>query len=288
MASAPPEPDGSSRVRALGLEHPDYPAGLRDLRDAPRVVYVRGRIPAWQRAVAVVGARAATPYGEGVARSLARDLAALGVAVVSGLARGIDAAAHLGALEAGGITVAVLPGGLDHVTPRQHAALAERIARSGALLSESAGGPPGARGVFVRRNRLIAALASATVVVEAGDQSGALSTAEFARRLSRPRLAVPGDVDRPGSRGCLALLRAGAQLCAGAADVIAAMPALPEGPEARLLSALESEPRAAELIAQRAELPLDRALAALVRLQWAGAAEACPGGRWRRSRPGVR
>ena len=283
MASERPETSAADPARAVALDHPDYPDGLRDLRDAPRVVYLRGEIPPRSRAVAVVGARASTPYGESVAGSLARDLAALGIAVVSGLARGIDAAAHRGALEAGGRTIAVLPGGLDHVTPRHHTALAEKIVASGgALVSEWPTGPPAAPGVFVRRNRLIAALASAVVVVEAGETSGALSTAAAAKRLGRPRLAVPGDVDRAGSRGCLALLRDGAQVCACVADVLRVVPAPALNPESRLLEALAAEPRAVELIAQRAGLAVDQTLAALLQLHWMGAAEPCAGGRWRR------
>src|SRR5204863_422589 len=177
----------------------------------PPTVYVRGEIPRRESVVAIVGSRAATPYGTRVAGDLARDLSLLGFAIVSGLARGIDAAAHRGALEANGRTVAVLAGGLDHVTPRHHVQLAEEIASSGGLISEWSAGPPAQPGMFVRRNRLIAALAAAVVVVEAGEQSGALSTAAAARRLERPLFAVPGDIDRPQSRGCLMLLRGVAQ-----------------------------------------------------------------------------
>ena len=283
MASNRAESGGPASPRAVPRGHPDYPDGLSDLGDAPETVYVRGRVPARGAAVAIVGARAATAYGESIAGRLAHDLAALGYAVVSGLARGIDAAAHRAALEGGGTTVAVLPGGLDAITPRHHAALAEAIAARGALLSDWPGGPPAARGMFVRRNRLIAALASAVVVVEAGETSGALSTAAAARRLGRPLLAVPGDVDRPGSQGCLALLRAGARLCAGAGDVLAALPEAARPADARLLNALGAAPSSAEEIAARAELPLGQALATLLRLEWAGAAASCPGGRWRRA-----
>src|SRR6185503_14015424 len=133
-----------------------------------------------------------------------------GFTVVSGLARGIDAAAHRGALDAGAGTVAVLPGGLDAIAPRHHRGLAEEIATRGGLLTEVASGEPHP-GHFIRRNRLIAALGAATLVVEAAERSGALSTAAAARRLGRPVLAVPGDVDRATSRGCHALIRAGAR-----------------------------------------------------------------------------
>src|SRR5262249_51851510 len=180
--------------------------------------------PAIDRAVAIVGARASTPYGVGVATHLAADLARLGMVVVSGLARGIDGAAHRGALEAGGMTGAVLPSGLDCVTPPHHQSLADRIgAASGTLMTELAAGGPRFKGEFVRRNRLIAGLCAATVVVEAAEGSGALHTAAFARSLGRAVLAVPGDVDRPASRGTHSLLREGARMCEDAGDVMRAI-----------------------------------------------------------------
>jgi DNA processing protein len=246
---------------------------------------VRGRLVV-ERAIAVVGARAATPYGVTQARRLASGLATLGFTIVSGLARGIDAAAHRGALDAGGATVAVLPGGLDPVTPAHHAALAEAIAARGALVSERPAGTAVHPGMFLRRNRLIAALGEATVVVEAASHSGALDTAAWARRLGRPLLAVPGDVDREQSRGCLDLLRAGARPCAEAADVLAALPASAPaaGPAARLLAALDEEPRDLESLARGGALAAGEALAALLELEWSGLAVAVPGQRWRRAR----
>src|SRR5439155_1170886 len=209
VRDGPPAPAPIERSIRRGED--DYPAALLDLAHPPGVIHVRGALPpAGARAVAIVGSRAATPYGLERAGRLAADLARLGLVIVSGLARGIDAAAHRCALEAGGVTVAVLPGGLDAITPATHLGLAQRIARRGALLSEWPAAYGVRPGLFVRRNRLIAALSQATVVVEAAEKSGALSTAAVARRLGRPLLAVPGDVDRPTSRGCNALLRAGA------------------------------------------------------------------------------
>ena len=245
---------------------------------------MRGALPAGARTVAIVGSRAATAYGLERAARLAADLARLGLVIVSGLARGIDAAAHRGALEAGGITVAVLPGGLDAITPPSHAGLARRIARRGALLSEWPGAHAASRGLFIRRNRLIAALAQATVVVEAAERSGALSTAGVARRLGRPLLAVPGDVDRATSRGCNALLRGGARFCESAADVLRVLPAAPaaESDEARLAAALGARPLPAETLAATAGVTIDRALAGLLRLEWAGEARPHPGQRWSR------
>jgi len=289
------------------VESPDYPLGLRDLADAPGRVFVRGRVPPHARSVAVVGSRAASPYGLGRARELASDLARLDFTIVSGLARGIDAAAHRGALDAGGTTVAVLPGGLESVTPRHHLGLAEEIAERGGLLSEWPSGEPPRRRWFVRRNRLIAALGAATVVVEAAERSGALSTAGAALRLGRPVLAVPGDVDRVTSRGCNDLLRQGAQVCEGAFDVLRALeagtdralrcPAPPKAQrageraieaiaggtmDARLAASLARGPQSAEALAAVAGVPLAETLAALLRLEWAGVAQALPGQKWTR------
>jgi DNA processing protein len=267
---------------------PGYPAALRDLPDAPRVLFVRGVLPERSRAVAVVGSRAATPYGIAQAGALGADLARLGYVVVSGLARGIDGAAHRGALEAGGASVAVVPGGLDAVTPRHHAGMAESLCARGGLLSERASGPPPFRATFLERNRLIAALSAATVVVEAAVRSGALATAACARRLGRPVLAVPGDVDRETSRGTHALIRAGAALCESAGDVLRAVGGdsghgRKAAPEARLGAALRAEPRGVDRLAAEAGLALDETLALLLQLEWAGAAVALPGQRWRRA-----
>jgi DNA processing protein len=263
----------------------DYPAALLDLPHPPPELHLRGALPTGARAVAIVGSRAATRYGVEFAARLGADLARLGVAIVSGLARGIDAAAHRGALEAGGVTVAVLPGGLDAITPAGHAGLAAQIARRGALLSEWPAEQSANAGLFLRRNRLIAALGAATVVVEAAEKSGALATAAVARRLGRPLLAVPGDVDRVTSRGCNRLLRAGAALCEGVSDVLHLLPeatTATASDEARLAAALGDRPRPLEALALAAGLPVDRALAALLHLEWAGAAVAHPGQRWAR------
>ena len=271
--------------RSIGRDDRGYPEGLRDLPDAPASIFVRGVWPGARGAIAVVGSRAASPYGVEQAGRLAADLARLGFAVVSGLARGIDAAAHRGTLSAGGATVAVLPGGLDAITPRHHRGLAEEIALQGALLSEVPSGGPRFRGDFVRRNRLIAALARATVVVEAAEGSGALHTAAAARRLGRPVLAVPGDVDRPTSRGCHALIRGGARLCENAADVLGSLgpsEGAGGGPEDQLVAALGQRPEPVEELARRCGLAVDAALAALLGLEWAGVAVSHPGQRWSR------
>ena len=263
-----------------------YPEALLDLDHPPLRLYVLGgELPPLARAVAIVGTRTATPYGLRLASRLASDLVAHGIAVVSGLARGVDAAAHEATIAAGGRTLAVIPSALDRITPAAHTALAARIVRSGALVSEVAEGGPFGRGAFVRRNRIIAALAAATVVVEAGRESGALATAAIARTLGRAVLAVPGDVDRPGAQGTLALLRQGARPCADAADVLASLPAAtdePVTPESRLESALGSLPRDVTALAEASGSPVADTLARLLRLQWSGIAVSHPGGRWSR------
>lgn len=284
----------ASETRALPRDHPHFPVGLRDLEDAPSRIYVRGALPpALDSAVAIVGSRAASSYGRAIAERLAADLARLGLAVVSGLARGIDASAHRGALAAGGATWAVVPSGLDRITPRHHQQLADAIAQRGGLLTEIEHDGPRWASDFIARNRLIAALAGATVVVEAAVRSGALSTAAAARRLGRKVLAVPGDVDRETARGCHQLLRRGALLCENASDVLRALDraglergAAERSPrataESRLWSALASDPCPVESIAARAGVTLDQALAGLLALEWAGSARAWPGQRWAR------
>lgn len=269
-------------VRVLAQGDADYPAGLRELPDPPARLYVAGGVlPPVARAVAIVGARAATPYGRGIAERLARDLARAGLTVVSGLARGIDAAAHEGAL-AEGRTLAVIPSALDRVTPESHTRLAGRIAAAGAVVSEVAEGGPFGRGAFVKRNRLIAALAAATVVVEATPESGALTTAEFATALGRQVYAVPGDIDRPAARGTLELLRHGARVCADASDVLAALDpeALADDPDAKLRALLGPEPRTLEELSRASGAQAGEILAQLLAMQWSGQVLVHPGGRW--------
>ena len=174
--------------------------------------------------VAIVGARRATPYGEAVAERLAADLSSAGVVILSGLAIGIDAAAHRGAIEAGGCTVAVMGTGVDLVYPSQNTTLAERIlATGGALVSTFPAGTPPRRGHFPRRNWTLAELSDVVVVVEAGEGSGALITAEAALALDRDVMAVPGSVFSPAAVGCHQLLRDGAGLVQNARDVLAVL-----------------------------------------------------------------
>lgn len=209
-------------ARALVGADTDYPSRLHELHDAPAVLFARGTIAAAEPpAVAIVGTRMASSYGIRVARAIATACARAGATVVSGLARGIDGAAHEAALAAGGRTVAVLGTGLDVFYPRSHRSLQENIARDGLLLSELPPGASGHSGTFPRRNRIIAALADVTVVVEAGYKSGALITADQALELGRIVACVPNAIDVAGAAGSNALLKRNAEPVLCADDVLA-------------------------------------------------------------------
>ncbi|MFF2484990.1 DNA-processing protein DprA [Microbacterium sp. NPDC058062] len=211
-------------VTLLTRGDPDWPAQLDDLgAHAPLCLWVRGDASALRRleaSVAIVGARAASHYGDHVARELAADLAGTGIAVVSGGAYGIDGAAHRAALLAGGLTVALLAGGADRAYPAGHTQLIDDVARRGVVASEVACGSAPTKWRFLQRNRLIAALSAATVVVEAGWRSGSLNTAGHAATLSRPLGAVPGQITSATSAGTHRLIREyGAQCITSADDV---------------------------------------------------------------------
>lgn len=206
----------------ITLADPHYPPALLDSSDPPVLLYVRGDPRQLQRpAVAIVGARNATEGGKDNARAFARHLAGRGWSIISGMARGIDAAAHEGALQAGaaGGTVAVLACGLDLVYPRQHAQLTEDIAANGALMTEYPPGTPAQPFRFPERNRLVAALSRGVLVVEAAVQSGSLVTARLALECGREVFAIPGSIHAPLSRGCHALIRQGAKLVEQGSDI---------------------------------------------------------------------
>jgi len=208
-------------IRVVGLHSDDYPAHLRTIYDPPIVLFVKGALlPADSQAIAIVGSRRASPYGRHVASELAAGLAQHGFTVVSGMAVGADAAAHEGCLRAGGRTIAVLAGGVDVIYPPEHAALYERIAASGAVISEA---PPGASVTklsFPIRNRIISGLSLGVVVVEAPEKSGALITAEHAADQGREVFAVPGSVNSMQSRGSHKLLRDGAHLVESVENIL--------------------------------------------------------------------
>jgi DNA processing protein len=263
-----------------------YPPLLAQLHDPPAALYVRGSTQILSRAaVAVVGARSCSGYGSQVARELARELAAAGVVVISGLARGIDGEAHRGALDAGGPTVAVLGCGIDRDYPRSHADLAERIRVSGAVVSEYPPGVEPAPWRFPARNRIIAGLCLATVVVEARERSGALITADFALELGREVFAVPGEITSGLSAGTNDLLRQGATPLLSAGDVLGALGLEPEPPErpdvseaaAVVLGLLAEGARDVDELTRLARRPSSEVSAALIELELAGLAAVSDG-----------
>jgi len=281
---------GSARTITRG--EAVFPPRLAAIAEAPERLRVRGELgdPARPR-VAVVGARHCDGYGREMARAVAGGLARAGVSVISGGAEGVDAEAHEAALAAGGHTVAVFGTGIDVVYPAAHRELFERIvAAGGALATELEDGARGERWTFPRRNRIVSGLSDAVVVVQAGAGSGALITADWARRQGVPVFAVPGDVGRDLSAGTLALLRGGALVAGGAEDVLAALglagqglldlgrPARElDGAAAAVYAALSGTPRHADEVARAAGLAPGPALGALLQLELEGLAEQRPG-----------
>ncbi|MBX5489513.1 MAG: DNA-protecting protein DprA [Chloroflexi bacterium] len=271
-------------VRALTLADAGYPAALREIADPPPVLFLRGELlPADEWAVAIVGTRRATAYGRQVAETLATALARAGITVVSGLARGIDACAHRAALAAGGRTLAVLGHGLDTIYPPEHQGLAREVAASGALISEFPLGTRPDAPNFPRRNRILAGLARAVVVVEAGRSSGALITAELALEQGRDVYAVPGSIFSPASQGTNALLKDGARPLLDARDLLedlhftlvaeqqASRATLPADPtESALLAALDREPRHVDEVARTTGLPIETVSSTLVMMELKG------------------
>jgi DNA processing protein len=208
-------------ITPIGWTDSAYPVSLTTIADPPPVLWARGSMDALHApAVAIVGSRAASPYGLSVAEQLAGDVAARGLVIVSGLARGIDSAAHRGALAGGGVTVGVLGSGVDVMYPPEHAALAREMEARGAVISELAPGTPPLRMFFPRRNRIISGLSRAVVVIEASERSGSLITARCALEQGRDVLAVPGNILTGRNRGAHALLRDGAKIVECADDIL--------------------------------------------------------------------
>ena len=282
-------------VTALRPGDDAYPAALLDLSQPPNPIYAIGaelllaRGP--ERTVAIVGTREATPYGIRVATDLAAAFAAAGVVVVSGLARGVDSAAHRGALESGGGTVAVLGTGVDVPYPAGNRALHEAICGRGIVISENEPGTRARLGCFPRRNRIIAALAKVTIVVEAGFKSGAINTAAQALELGRTVAAVPGPIFAPTSQGANVLVRDGAQVITSVGDALelyglspaaGAEPGdLPES-EAAVWSGLGQGAGSIDELAARTGLPVRHVLEGLAGLELRGLVDELVGGGVRR------
>ena len=286
-------------VQVLTLRDADYPPLLKEIYAPPPVLFVRGALTAEDRvAVAMVGTRGATSYGRMVAERLAGDLARHGVTVVSGLARGIDAVAHRAALQAGGRTIAVLGSGVDVIYPGEHRGLADAIANAGALVSEYVPGTKPERDNFPARNRLIAGMTMGTIIIEAGDVSGALITARMALEQNREVFAVPGNVTSAASAGTNALIRRGeAKLISRVEDVLEELnpsliaeqlelvELLPENDTERaLLAALGSEPLHVDEISRATALPIATVTSALTLLELKGAVRHAGGMTYMRGR----
>ena len=284
-------------IRLITAFDHEYPGPLREIADPPFLLYALGRLEKLQLpAVAVVGSREASRYGRDVAWRLARELSGAGVAVVSGFARGVDAAAHEAALEGPGGTIAVLGCGLDVDYPREHRRLKERLASDCLLVSEYPPGTEPRPQNFPIRNRIIAGLSSGVVVVEASRRSGSLITARLAADFGRDVFAVPGSIFSETSSGTHELLRDGAILCRGAEDVLAELfPSVgpvrrPEAAGSRAELSAEArrifdvltrdEAASAEELAQELDLPAAVVLATLFELEGAGLAQPTDGGRY--------
>jgi DNA processing protein len=297
---------GDRGIRLLAYGSGGYPEELRHLHDPPPVLYLRGPVsPPEGRGVAVVGTRRATSYGRRLAGEIASDLAESGWTVVSGLARGIDGAAHAASLRSGGSTIGVLGSGLNFTYPAVHRPLYRRMSEQGLLLSEFTPCTRPAPGLFPRRNRIIAALARAVVVVQAPARSGALITADHALDLGREVLAVPGPVGLEASVGVHRLLAAGAGVATCAADVLEALgevgrrvaepgrrasrpgglPAADSGeePSRPMLQRLVEGPATADELIRTTDRPVPEALALLAKLELEGILQREPDGRFIRT-----
>lgn len=294
------EASGSRLVLKGG---PDYPTLLAEIPDPPLALFVRGNSSLLQEPqLAMVGSRNPTPGGGATAQDFAAFLARAGLTITSGMALGIDAASHRGALRAGGTTIAVCGTGLDRVYPAAHHELATRIAERGALVSEFPPGTPPLRDHFPRRNRIIAGLALGTLVVEAAQRSGSLITARLATEQGREVFAIPGSIHNPLARGCHQLIRQGAKLVETAGDVleelgplagVAAGPVAtesisilteeaPDESYASLLKCVGFDPTPVDLIVERTGMTADVVSSMLLILELQGQVESAPGGRYSR------
>ena len=293
---------GGAHRHLLARGGPAYPGLLADLPEPPPLLYVEGDPAALDTgpSLAIVGSRKASRSGQATARAFARDLAGWGFTVVSGLARGIDAAAHRGALEGGGVTVAVQGRGPDRVYPAENGPLAAEIVERGALVSEFPVGTPPRPNHFPQRNRLISGLSLGVLVVEADAKSGALTTARWAGSQGREVLAVPGSIHSPLSRGPNGLIREGAKLVEDLADIAEELrPGPPVPPEtagavpapasglssdqALVADSVDFHPTSLDQVVARSGLTPDRVSAILLELEIRGVVAAEPGGRFTRN-----
>ena len=275
------------------LADPAYPALLLEIPDPPTLLYLRGNADLLQkRALAVVGSRNATPQGLQTAENFAKALAGQGLCIVSGLALGIDAAAHRGALAADGATIAIIGTGADRIYPARNRELALAIAERGLIISEFPLGTPAIASNFPRRNRIISGLSCGVLVVEAAPDSGSLITARLAGEQGREVFAIPGSIHSPVARGCHKLIKQGAKLVETAQDVLEELGQFaepedagkhePSAEESPVLEALGHDPCALDELATRTGLSADQLLTELLTLELAGQVAPLPGNRYQR------
>jgi len=271
-------------IKILTWEDEMYPQRLKEIDQPPPVLYIRGSyLPDDLFAVAIVGTRRVTAYGRQITEELAVYLASNGITVVSGLARGVDAIAHQTALKAGGRTIGVLGSGVDKIYPPEHRGLAEKMTESGAIVSDYAPGTPPDASNFPPRNRIISGLSLAVVVIEAGETSGALITAEFAAEQGREVFAVPGSILAPQSKGTNKLIQNGALPLLSVNDLMQALNLTRMGEhkaarkfipsdetEARLMAVLSEEPLHVDAIRNQTELPIEKVSATLALMELKG------------------
>ena len=287
----------------VSLGDPAYPSALLDIEDPPSMLYMLGALDTWAQAaiknratcLAIVGSRNPTPQGENNARQFAKAFGEAGICVVSGMALGVDGAAHDGALLGGGTTIAVVGTGLDRVYPKKHLALAHRIAQQGLVISEFPLGTPPLTANFPKRNRIISGLSQGTLVVEAALKSGSLITARLAAEQGKEVFAIPGSIHSPQSRGCHALIKQGAKLVESAQDVMEELklpgsatssavdgqddPPSPDGP---LLAAMGFELVGLDALQARTGLPTAELQAQLLALEMGGTVARLQGGLFQR------
>lgn len=275
----------------LTLADPDYPQSLLNISDPPMLLYVKGRRELLNTpALAIVGSRHATPQGMANAEAFAETASRAGLCIVSGMAHGIDAAAHRGGLRGTASTIAVVGTGLDKVYPAAHRELAHQIAHAGTLVSEFSLGTPPLAANFPRRNRIISGLSMGTLVVEASLQSGSLITARMALEQGREVFAIPGSIHSPQSRGCHHLLKQGAKLVETAQDILEELGAKPLLESASpptpsitpLLEIIGFDPMDMDTLAQRSGLTIEALSAILLQLELDGQVASLPGGRFQR------
>lgn len=275
----------------MTLADTDYPQTLLEIADPPAVLYCKGRRDLLrQPCLGVVGSRNATPQGVRDAEAFAHALSDAGLTIVSGLALGIDAAAHRGGLAGAGSSVAIIGTGLNRIYPARNKTLAHQLAETGLIVSEFALGTPPLPGHFPRRNRLISGLSRGVLVVEAAPDSGSLITARVATEQGREVFAIPGSIHSPLARGCHALIKQGAKLVESAADILdelawqrrLAPPVHPESIPDPVLDALDGAPTTLDTLAQRTGLTLDALSAKLLALELDGRIASLPGGRYQK------